>query len=163
MKKCLLILIMFFCVLPIDAQIITGEIEYTNQQNGNNLYEYYIDKNNIENRNNILVGNVNLTDKKLVSFSDGTYGIQYYDNPMYSWYYSNNGRLISYTQKDSLSYPCNVIKYKPDGTVLNKGYRVSENESYIYSSQGKLLGHWIDGTCYDEQGNVIMTRKTMIK
>ena len=147
--------------MPISAKIITGEVEYNNNQTGKNLYEYYIDKDNSNNINNILAGNVNLADKKLVSFSDGSYGVHYYSDPMYSWYYSNNGRLISFTQKDSLSYPCNVTRYKPDGTVLNKGYRISETESYIYSPQGKFLGHWVNDKCFDEFGNLLMVRKNM--
>ena len=161
MKNFLFFLIVIFSIMPIEAKIITGEVEYNNNQTGKNLYEYYIDKDNSNNINNILAGNVNLADKKLVSFSDGSYGVHYYSDPMYSWYYSNNGRLISFTRKDSLSYPCNVTRYKPDGTVLNKGYRISETESYIYSPQGKLLGHWVNDKCFDEFGNLLMVRKNM--
>ena len=155
----ILFLITIFSASQIGAKIITGEVEYTNQHNFKNLYEYYIDKNNNENLNNILNGNVNLIDKKLVSFSDGSYGIQYYDDPMYSWYYSKNGKLISFTKRDSLSYPCKFVKYRPDGSVINQGKRLSENESYIYSPQGKVLAHWIDDKCFDEYGNLLMTRK----
>ena len=37
--------------------------------------------------------------------------------------------------------------------------RVSENETFIFSPLGKLLGHWLNENCYDESKNVIMTRK----
>lgn len=163
MKKFLLILIIIFSILPIDAKIITGEVEFNDNNTRKSIYEHYIDKDNSYNVSNILAGNVNLSDRRLVSFSDGSYGIHYYNDPMYSWYYSNNGRLISFTKKDSLTYPSNYVKYKPDGTVLNKGYRVSEKESYVYSSNGKLLAHWINDKCFDEYGNLVMVRKTLSK
>ena len=161
MKHFLSLLIILSAILPINAKIITGEVEFNDNNTGKSLYEYYIDKDNSENVNNILSGNVNLYDRKLVSFSDGSYGVHYYNDPMYSWYYSNNGRLISFTKKDSLTYPSNFVKYKPDGTVLNKGYRVSETESYVYSPQGKLLAHWVNDKCFDEYGNLLMVRKTL--
>ena len=98
-------------------------------------------------------------DRKLAKFSDGSYGIQYYNDTMFSWYYSQNGKLINFTQKDSESYPHRVTKFKPDGSVANTGYRVSEKESFIFTPDGKLLAHWLGNNCYDENNNVIMKRQ----
>ena len=39
--------------------------------------------------------------------------------------------------------------------------RVSENETFIFSPLGKLIGHWVSANCYDENGNIIMKRKIL--
>ena len=162
MKRFILFLLLIF-ILPVKAAIITGEVEY----DYNAGYSYntakpvikYIDSANIENRNYLLQGITELKDRKLAKFSDGSYGVLYYDDPMYTWYYSENGHLINYTRKDSDGYPCRITKYKPDGSIANTGYRVSESESFIYSPQGKLIAHWIGENCYDGSNNLIMKRK----
>lgn len=162
MKRFIFILL-FLLILPSNAAIITGEVEY--DYNAGNNYQptktavKYIDSANSENRNYLLQGITELKDRKLAKFSDGSYGVLYYDDPMYTWYYSENGRLINYTQKDNMGYPCRITKYKPDGSVANTGYRVSEKESFIYSPQGKLIAHWIGENCYDGNNNLIMKRK----
>jgi len=158
--------------LPLNAKIITGEVEFNTEKVRENAFveklsplnistyrEHLIDRNNIENLNCLYQGITVLKDRKIGKFSDGSYGVQYYDDPMYSWYYSSNGRLINFTYKDSVNYPCKITKYKPDGNVANRGYRVSENESFIFAPDGKLLAHWVGSNCYDEQNNIIMTRK----
>lgn len=158
----------------VNAQIITGEVEYNadiareevfskpvEKINFEKLKKRYYDSDNLENINYLFKGITELKDRKLAKFSDGSYGVQYYDDPMYSWYYSSNGKLINFTQKDSLDYPCRITKYKPDGNIANTGYRVSEKESFIFSSEGKLLAHWKGNFCYDDSDNIIMTRKIM--
>ena len=81
-----------------------------------------------------------------------------YDDPEYSWFYSPQGRLISFTRKENVTFPSKVIRYKPDGSISNVGLKISENESFVYSTDGKLLGHWIGNLCYDEFNNVVMKR-----
>ena len=165
-------LLSYLSPFPLQAKVITGEVKYnaanTREEvfsnplkpfNINSVSKYYIDKNNIENLNALHQGITELKDRKIAKFSDGSYGIQYYDDPMYSWYYSEGGRLINFTQKDSTEYPCKIVKYKPDGQIANVGYRVSERESFIYSSDGKLIAHWLGENCYDEFNKIIMKRK----
>ena len=173
MKKFLCLILTFLIFyLPSYSKIITGEVEYNAEQakeqlfhnpqnafNINSITKYYIDKNNVENLNSLYQGITELKDRKIAKFSDGSYGVQYYDDPMYSWYYSEGGRLISFIQKDSLEYPCKITKYKPDGSVANLGYRVSKEESFIFSPNGKLIAHWLGENCYDEFNRIIMKRK----
>ena len=172
MKRFILLLFIFILSTAVQAKIITGEVEYNEEIareetfskpiekiSFDKLYNRFFDSNNTENLNNLYKGITELKDRKLAKFSDGTYGIQYYDDPMYSWYYSQNGKLINFTQKDSMGYPCRITKFKPDGNVANTGIRVSERESFIYSPNGKLIAHWLGNNCYDEYNNVIMTRK----
>ena len=173
MKRIILILLIFLLTnLPINAKIITGEVEYNAEAareevfsspvkilNFDSIRKFLIDSNNIENLNYLYQGITELKDRKIGKFSDGSYGVQYYDDPMYSWYYSSNGRLINFTLKDSETYPCKITKYKPDGSVVNQGYRASENESFIFTPDGKLIAHWLGDNCYDENNNIVMTRR----
>ena len=167
MKRFILTILFLALCFPVSAQIITGEVEYNSNYQPEEKLTYedlknrFFDHNNSENLNYLLQGITELKDRKLGKFSDGSYAVQYYDNPLYSWYYSENGRLISYTYKTSRNYPCKFKKYKPDGTIINTGFRPSENESFIYSSDGKLLAHWLGNNCFDKNNNLIMTRKVM--
>ena len=167
----LLILSLILSQTPLFAKMLTGEVEinesYARQAifntppdnfNINTISKYYVDLYNNENCEYLLRGNTKLKDRKLAKFSDGSYGVQYYDNPLFSWYYSSNGKLISFIKKDSENYPCKIIKYKPDGAIIMRGYRVSEKESFLFDTQWKLLGHWLDNVCYDSYNNIIMTR-----
>ena len=172
MKRFILLILFLLFILPCNAQIITGEVEYnTNSQmisgkqtqkiSFNKIRNHFFDSNNVENLNYLFKGITELKDRKLARFSDGSYGVQYYDDPLFSWYYSSNGKLINFIQKDTENYPSRFTKFKPDGSVSNTGYRISQNESYIYDKEGKLLAHWIGNNCYDENSNIIMTRKIM--
>ena len=166
MKRLIYFFVIFTLAIPVNAGIITGEVEYNAENNYSqpknnfkNLSEKYIDTKNAENLNYLFQGITDLKDRKLAKFSDGTYGVQYYDDPMYNWYYSADGRLINFSRKDSAGYPCHSVKYKPDGTVANTTYRVSESECFIYSPDGKLIAHWLGKNCYDKNNKIIMTRK----
>ena len=168
MKRFIFLLLFCICLLPASAEFITGEVEYNAENNSGvqadvpiktKLYNRYIDSDFNENSAYLYKGITELKDRKLAKFSDGSYGVLYYDDPMYTWYYNGNGRLINFSRKDSQDYPCSVIKYKPDGTIVNTGYRVSENESFIYSADGKMIAHWLGENCYDSKNNLIMKRK----
>lgn len=173
MKQFILLLIfsLFFLQASVQAKILTGEVEFNaedarnavfstplNNFNINSITQYYIDSNNNENCGYLLQGITELKDRKLAKFSDGSYGVQYYDNPLFSWYYSSNGRLTGFIKKESENYPCKIVKYKPDGSIIMTGYRVSDKESFLFDKQGKMLGHWLNNICYDNYNNIIMTR-----
>lgn len=149
------------------AQIITGEVEYNAERSGitkysiEDLRNYFYDADNTINLNYLYQGVTELKDRKLAKFSDGSYAVQYYDNPLTAWYYSSNGKLTAYTKKDSEDYPCKFTKFKPDGNVINYGIRLSAQESRIYSPEGRLLAHWVRNKCFDKNDNLIMTRKIM--
>ena len=172
MKRFILFIFIFVYLLPVQSAIITGEIEYNAEAVREAVFSeqpqpisfefirsHLIDCNINENANAIKLGITELSDRRVAKFSDDTYGIIYYNDPLYSWVYSSNGRLVNFTQKESLDYPCKFTKYKPDGSVANKGYKVSENESFIFNNQGKLIAHWDGNLCFDNSGNIIMTRK----
>ena len=172
MKKLFFIFLIFcFSVSLCNAKIITGEIEYNaesareevfsktpNPINFEKIRVNLIDSKRFDNLNAIYEGKRELEGRKLAHFSDGSYGVYYYDDPEYSWFYSPQGRLISFTRKENVTFPSKVIRYKPDGSISNLGLKISENESFVYSTDGKLLGHWIGNLCYDEFNNVVMKR-----
>ena len=164
MKQILLTIVYLFLSLQVQSAIVTGGVEYNYENKAEQGVDFefirvhLIDSNNIENLNYLYQGKVDLKDRTLAKFSDGSYGIVFKDDPLYSWYYSQNGRLINFTQKSSETYPCKITKYKPDGTVANTGKKISARESYIYKD-GKLIAHWIGNNCYDRNNNLIMTRK----
>jgi len=167
MKRFILLCLLSLILLPANSHTIIGEIEYNegsvlqpiHKLSFESLRNYFYDSNNLENKHCLLQGITELKDRILTKFSDGTYGILYKDNPLYSWYYSSNGKLIAYTQKDTVSYPCQFTKFRPDGSVINSGYRISKKESYIYSFDGKMIAHWNGNYCYDDSNNVIMRRE----
>lgn len=174
MKKIFLVIFILFLAVPVYSQIITGEIKYDAEKaqeevfekpvtmvKQDKLYSRYIDSYNQENLNALRAGITELNNRKIALFSDGSYGVSYNDDPLYSWYYSNNGRLINFMQKDSEEYPAKFVRFKPDGSVTNRGIKVSENESFVFSPEGKLIAHWIGNLCYDSSNNVIMTRKIL--
>ena len=165
MKRFILIFLFIFLCVPVNAQIITGEVEYnteaTEKLSYDDLRSRFFDSDNSDNLSYLFQGITELKDRKLAKFSDGSYAVLYYDNPFYSFYYSESGKLISYTYKTSQNYPCKFKKFKPDGSLINTGYRVSEQESFIYSPEGKLLAHWLGNKCFDGNNNLIMTRQIM--
>ena len=174
MKKALLILIVILLNTCSFAQTLTGGVNYSVKdarlevQNTRPpaidfllVQDNFNDMNHKENYSKLLKGETTLKDRTLGLFSDGSYAINYRNSPKYVWYYDKNGELIYTEQKTSLQYPYKTYKYTTDGEIVNMTLRVSENETFIFSPLGKLLGHWVGQNCYDEKGNIVMTRKIL--
>ena len=175
MKQFLTIFIcLLFTLCSAKAVIVNGGIEYNQEiaaeevfrepfENINyyHIASHFIDSGYEENISALKSGITDLKDRKVGKFSDGTYGVMYYADPLYDWYYNSNGRLKNFTKKNSLEYPIKITKYKPDGSIANTGLKVSENESFIFSPNGKLIAHWKGNLCFDEANNIIMTRKNV--
>lgn len=149
MKNFLVLLLNLLLILPSYAQVLTIGISQ----------DEISDINTLENKSMLLQGFTNLKDRILARFSDGSYGVIYKVEPTIVLYYSSDGVLTHKEVKTSLEYPYKTYKYRVSGQLENTTYRVSENETYIYSPSGKLLAHWVGNYCYDEVGNVIMTRQ----
>ena len=171
MKKLILIFLFIFFVLPVNAKIITGEVEYNAESACQEVFSkepetisfdfirgHLTDKNAVDNISGLMQGIKHFNGRKGAMFSDGSYGIVYDDEPEYTWFYKG-GKLISFTMRSSLDFPAKVTRYKPDGSVTNIGLKVSEEESFIYSPDGKLIAHWVGLNCYDSSNRLVMTRK----
>ena len=172
MKKLILIFALFIFMLPCQSTVITGEVKYDYELAREETLKkpltpvsfefirlHLIDKNREENLENIKLGITQTQNRKLATFSDGGYGVEYFDDPEFAWFYDFGGRLTSFTQKDSLIYPCRTTRYKPDGSVANVGLKISDRESFIYNTDGKLIAHWLGEVCFDEMNNVVMKRE----
>lgn len=62
-------------------------------------------------------------------------------------------------KRNRSEYPYKTYKYTPDGRLVNMSLRVSKGETFIYTPDGNLLAHWVGANAFDENGNIIMTRK----
>ena len=163
MKKFVLLIMVLFA-LPVYSQVLTGSVEYTVndakielQNNRPPVADIlsqnnFIDLNHNENYSALLKGKTIMNDRILAIFSDGTYAVNYKKDLKHVWYYEI---------RTSLEFPYRSYKYGPDGELINMSLRVSKDETFIFSPFGELLGHWIGDNCYDENGNIIMTRKIM--
>ena len=172
MKNFLVILILFSFMLPSGAEMLTGGIKYSaedarielqnNKPSADFLFiasiedEYYD-----ENLSYLLKGDTKLKDRTIAKFSDGSYGVNYNNDPEHVWYYDRGGVLINAEVRTSTTPPYRTYKYDPDGTLVNMTMRVSEDETYIFNPYGQLIAHWIGEKCYDESNNVVMTRKIL--
>jgi len=175
MKKIFTLFLILMIQPSVWAGIITGGVEMSVDSAREEVFEDnsagfdYIDvKNNLtdrnyrENKSKLLKGITSLNDRKLGQFSDGSYGIMYYDNPLKTYYYSPEGVLTHIEVKTGTLYPLKANKYKTDGTLENRSLKASENETFIFAPNGKLIAHWLGNKCYDENNNVIMTRKISV-
>ena len=172
MKKILVIFLIFGFVSVCNATTLTGGIKYTQEdarlelQNNKPNADFILRASGIDseydkNINSLLQGITKLNDRILAKFSDGSYGVSYYNDPTHVYYYDKSGTLINAEVKVSLEYPYRTYKYNPDGELVTMTMRVSEDETFIFNPQGKLLGHWLGTNCYDENGTILMTRKIM--
>lgn len=173
--KNLLILVLSICtILPANAGIITGGIEYNTNSAREELnrtepvkipedllYANIKDKNRDENLSNLLKGETELVDRTLAYFSDGSYGVIYKKDTAHVWYYNNRGELTHAEVKNSLKYPYKTYKYSKDNRLVNMSLRISKNETYIFNPDGKLIARWLGKYCYDKNNNIVMSRKIL--
>lgn len=171
MKRFIILLLLLISVSA-QAEMLTGGVKYSVedaklelQNNRPNQADYLLTQNNFvdinhkENYSALLKGLTKLNDRTLGLFSDGSYAINYKNDLKHVWYYDKDGLLINTEERTSIEYPYRSYKFSTDGELVNMTLRVSENESFIFSPFGELLGHWVGQNCYDENGNIIMTRK----
>ncbi len=173
MIKKLILFLVLFIILPVSAQTtLTGGIRYDvdsareellknplKKLNPQIVAKHLTDSENRENLEYVLQGNVELTDRTLAFFSDGTYAVMYDNDKYHVWYYSHDGKLIYAEEKDGIEYPYKSYKYTTMGELVNMGLRVSKEETFIYSPNGRLIAHWLRENAYDENDNIIMQRK----
>ena len=172
LRKIILFLVLLI-TLPVSAQtMLTGEVSYDvdsareellktplKKLNPHFVAKHITDQENRDNLEYALQGNVELKDRTLAFFSDGTYAVMYNSDKYHVWYYSHDGKLIYAEEKDGLDYPYKSYKYTTMGELVNMGLRVGKEETFIYSPNGRLIAHWLRENAYDEDGNIIMQRK----
>ena len=145
MLKKLILFLVLFLILPVNAQtVLTGEVTYDVDSARKELLEnpikklspqlvakYLTDSENRENLGYALQGNVELKDRTLAFFSDGTYAVMYDRDKYHVWYYSHEGKLIYAEEKTGLDYP---YKTNEDGELLikNLSFEVNQGEKVAF-------------------------------
>lgn len=173
MKKCIILAVLLLCIQNAFAEtVITGGVTYdvnsarsellTTEQTGIDkklIRSHSYDFRHRSHMKYLLNGKTELKDRTLAMFSDFTYAVMYLKDEYHVYYYKSDGSLMYVEEKKSLDYPFKAYKYDTSGKLVNMSLRISKEETFIYTPEGKLIAHWIGTNGYDELGNVIMTRK----
>ncbi len=175
MKKIFLyVLLTLLFVLPVSSMTLTGSAEYnvdsakTEAFQGikysigrNSISNYLKDPNYIQNYTYVLRGATKIQDRTLASFSDGTYGVRFDNDPYHNYYYDKNGNLfkVDVLDKPQNEYPHTSVAYDSKGNIINSTFVVSKDEQYIFNPQKKLVGHWVGQYCYDANNRIQMKRE----
>lgn len=169
MKKLITIFLLFLSI-PAYSTTLSGGVKYSvedakielqNSRPNTNflLTAENFDPNFKENKFYLLKGMTELKDRTLAKFSDSSYAVNYKKDPTHVWYYDKDGVLINAEVRTSLNYPYKSYKYDIDGQLVNMSMKISAKETYIFNQLGQLLGHWIGKNCYNDKGEVVMTRE----
>ncbi|MBR2525065.1 hypothetical protein IKE67_01225 [bacterium] len=87
------------------------------------------------------------------------YGVKTEDEPNKKFYYTIQGKLFKYEISTfNGTYPYKNIAYDEKGNFMNIHLFISEKESFIFDKDKKLLGHWLNDKCYDDKGDITLTR-----
>ena len=97
--------------------------------------------------------------KKITRFSDGGYSINYKNRPQVSYVYYKNGKLEGIILHINKKYPKKSVAYDVQGDLSSIMYTLKNKEQFIFDKNKKLVAHWIGKNCYNEQGELIMTRE----
>ena len=168
MKKVWILFLVVFLTLPVSAYTLKGGVTYTVESARKEAFadvKYSIssriiknnkfDPNYEENKKLIKQGIVETNDRYITYYSDGQYGIVYKNNLYYEFDYFQDGRLDSVGVRTGLVCPIKVYGYDVNNKLKDIRLQISTSESYNFSVDGSFLNHWINGVCYDINGNII--------
>lgn len=120
--------------------------------------KYLIDKNKNENLKLLSKNKSQCSDRYMMKYSDSEYAIMYKVNTKNAYYYNKDGQLQSIGISYSEIYPKKGVMYDLNGQILTTVLTVSYNNDYIFDLNKKLIFHWIGRNCYNESGELILTR-----
>ena len=178
LKKTLLVFatILFIC-MPVNAYTLQGGVEYTvdearvvafdNSPVKISKEEFSVNINDRFYFSSIGYINGRISEavaRKVVPFYENNklsfYGVQYDQDPSKKYYYSPSGKLLKYEVNTfSGSYPYKTLAYDTQGKLLNINLVVSNQESFLFDKNKKLIGHWVNNQFYDANGNKDITRR----
>lgn len=172
MKNLLLIFIYIFLINPVFSLTIQGGVSYSVNEARtiafNNLehkidtsvYEsYFVDKNYDKNKANIAKNKFHTRKYNLTVFSDKSYSVSYKAKSNICFYYDLNGKLESIGYTFGKKYPRKGIKYYKNGYLEEIYIIASPQEQFIFDKNKKLIAHWKGNNCYNEKGELVMTRE----
>ena len=120
---------------------------------------YFVDPNIEENLKALQKGKKKYKDRIISIFDDNSYGIIYKENKKIGYYYDNQGKLVFIEIKLNTKYPYTAAMYNIKGELENTRVTVTPSETFIFDTNKKLQSHWIGDNCYNEKGELIMTRE----
>lgn len=122
-------------------------------------YEKYLyDENKEENLKALSKGKKKYKNRYLTLYSDSVYTISYNYDRYKNYCYSVDGKLEYLEVRQSLNLPSKRISYDLKGNLDSIILDVTSEEQLIFSANKKLVAHWIGKNCYDEKGELILTR-----
>jgi hypothetical protein len=164
-----------FLTLPCNAMTLKTGIEYNVDSARNEAFEninynlpeseykeFSIDNNAIFNSYDVKNGHfhagvVGVDSRKLVSFYKWNilvfYGVQYDNDLSRKYYYSPAGKLLKFDITTSNGkYPYKSLSYDAKGELISINFAVSPEKAYLFNSNKKLIGYWLNNQFYKPNG-----------
>ena len=120
---------------------------------------FLFDKNFIQNKNAIIKNKLKFRDREIQIFSDGKYSILFKKNTTRYFIYNTDGKLEIIVFYVNNKYPKKSVAYDIYGNLSSIAFSVKKDEQFVFNKNKKLIAHWIGKNCYNEQGELIMTRE----
>ena len=176
-KSVVFIFIILNFVYPVNAYTLQGGVEYTVDEARVVAFDnspVKISKEEFSKYTNDLyyhssIGYLNgkiieAVGRKVVPFYHKNklafYGVQYDKDPSKKYYYSPSGKLLKYEVNTfSGSYPYKTLAYDTQGELLNINLVISNEESFLFDKNKKLLGRWLKNQFYNAKGEEDIKRK----
>ena len=172
MKYLIFLIIFLGLYAPVHAEVLKGGVSYTVETariecfkdisekiNMTNYVEHMTDRNFEENNLALRKKKKKYKNRYLTLFSDGAYGISYRSKRNEYFYYNSSGKLIGIELKTITSYPQKSVMYDADGNLDSVRLWLENNEQYVFNKDKSLSSHWIGNNCYNEKGELILTRE----
>ena len=173
MKKYLVILFIFvFFMSTAEARTIKAGVTYTFADAKRDAFKGVSKKINInkygkvlkdpfyeENKMLLKLGKNEADNRYIIGFSIGGYAYAYKKAKTVAYYYTDEGDLENIGISSSPDYPKRTIKYDIKGILSDVAIELSDKEQFVFDADKKLIGHWIKNNCYNEKGELIMTRE----
>ena len=122
-------------------------------------YSKYLTYNEFCKNNHSLLIPKKFKSNHLTYYSDGTYSVRCKIDSHNVFYYDTNGNLLKidiYISNDTLN---KRISYDKNGNLDALALDISKSEQLVFDKEKKLVAHWIGKNCYNEKGELIMTRE----
>ena len=95
----------------------------------------------------------------LTYYSNGTYSVRSKIDSHNVFYYDTNGNLLKidiYINNGKLD---KRISYDRNGNLDAIALDITNSEQLLFDKEKKLVAHWIGNNCYNEKGELVMTRE----
>ena len=172
MKKYVKIVSIIIAAVMMTSFTLRGSVSYTVADAKRDAFKGVSKKINInkygkvlkdpfyeENKMLLKLGKNEADNRYIIGFSRGSYAYAYKKAMTVAYYYTDEGDLENIGISSSPDYPRRTIKYDSSGVWQSVILELSIKEQFVFDTDKKLIGHWIKNNCYNEKGELIMTRE----